>query len=123
MAKISKAKIKKHNEACALLDRGNLSMEERIFVMEHWHEGLTHDQSWAGAFFTPWELARDFRIEASAAGLRVLDLCAGIGILSYFTCIWGNYERDCTEIVCVERNTDYYEVGKKLLPEARWINF
>lgn len=123
MGKLSKAIFKNHREACALLDRGNLSTEERIFVIENWHEGVDNNQSWSGAFFTPWELARDFRLEAQGSGLRVLDLCAGIGILSYFACIWANFEAPAKEIVCVERNEAYVEAGKKLLPEARWICF
>jgi hypothetical protein len=27
-----------------------------------------------------------------------------------------------TELTCVEINPRYFEVGRKLLPEARWIN-
>ncbi|MCC8409897.1 hypothetical protein LJ707_13245 [Mucilaginibacter sp. UR6-1] len=30
--------------------------------------------------------------------------------------------RNCKDITCVELNPTYYEVGKKLLPEANWIN-
>lgn len=122
MRKISKPVIKKHKEACALLKKeGALTQDERIFVFENWHEGVDHDQSWAGAFFTPWDMAATgFRIEARAAGRRVIDLCAGIGILSYASCVWANFDT-ASEIVCVERNPHYVEVGKKVLPEARWI--
>lgn len=119
MAKLSKQEIKLHNQACDLLKKDFLNWDDRYFVLENWQESATHVNSAAGAFFTPPALARDFALEAG--GTRIIDLCAGIGSLSF--AIWSRYtwEEQKPEIVCVEINPAYVEVGKKILPEATWI--
>jgi hypothetical protein len=81
MAKISKEEAARHEEAEKLLEKDVLTISEREYVLEHWHEGARHLNSVAGAFFTPLELARDFAVEVT--GRRIIDLCAGIGRLSY----------------------------------------
>ncbi|WP_301765956.1 methyltransferase [Pseudomonas aeruginosa] len=48
-------------------------------------------------------------------GGTIIDLCAGIGRLS-FACSDG-----AKRIVCVEQNTEYAEVGKRVVPDAEWI--
>lgn len=111
--KLTKPQIKAHNEACEILKKDRLYEDEKIFVMENWQEGATNVNSAAGAFFTPWGLARDFSLEVS--GNRIIDLCAGIGTLAYFA-----YEEG-REITCVEINPEYVAVGKKIIPEANWI--
>ena len=50
----------------------------------------------------------------------MIDLCAGIGILS-FSYFHGIYHGVNPEITCVEINPDFVAIGKKLLPEANWI--
>lgn len=119
MAKLSKAQAKAHEAAVDLLAKDVLSEDDKFFVLENWQESAEHINSIAGAFFTPWELARDFSIEVS--GKRILDLCAGIGALSFLyrqSCLWERLE---PEIVCIERNPAYAAVGRKILPQARWI--
>lgn len=117
MAKLSKAQAKAHAEAEAILTKDRLTDDERLFVVDNWQESAKHINSIAGAFFTPWGLAQDFSIETAPG--RIIDLCAGIGTLALAT-MW-HHERRGTEIVCVEANPDYAAVGRKLLPEARWI--
>lgn len=119
MSKLTKAQAKAHAEAVKLLTKETLSHDERWFVLENWQESANHINSIAGAFFTPVGLARDFSIEVS--GKRILDLCAGIGSLSYLYLLARQWERLVPDIVCVEKNPGYVEVGRKLLPEARWI--
>lgn len=116
MAKLTKTETKRHNEACELLKKEVLTDDERIFVLENWNEGAHHMNGAAGAFFTPSGLAADFSIDAGG-GRRVIDLCAGIGSLSF----WLHLRGRASEIVCVEINPDYIAVGKKILPEATWI--
>jgi len=118
MSKLTKPQIAAHKQACELLRQDVLSEDDRWFVLENWQESATHINSAAGAFFTPLGLARDFRLEVH--GRRILDLCAGIGTLSFFlhpTC-WDDAKR---EIVCVDNNPDYVSVGRKIVPEATWI--
>jgi predicted RNA methylase len=117
MAKLTKAQAKAHQQACGLLEHERLSDDDKLFVLEHWQESAKHINTIAGAFFTPMGLARDLSVEVS--GKRIIDLCAGIGSLSFWcACRAWN---EPPEIVCVEMNADYAEVGRKLLPEARWI--
>ena len=81
MAKLTKARRKAHAEAEAILTKDKITDDERDFVFRSWHEGATHENGAAGAFFTPFDLACDFALDG--AGRRVIDLCAGIGVLSY----------------------------------------
>lgn len=122
MAKLTKAEAKAHNAAIDLLSKQILTEDDKEFVFRNWHEGATHINGQAGAFFTPIDLAFDFAIDA-LGGPRIIDLCAGIGALSY--ALW-NRNRFASEhpsrIVCVELNADYIAVGRKLLPEAEWIH-
>ncbi|MCR5943975.1 methyltransferase [Ochrobactrum sp. XJ1] len=119
MAKLTKKQRKCHAEAEALLslDR-RLNDEETRFVFDHWHEGADFNNGAAGAFFTPYDLAADFSLEVGAG--RIIDLCAGIGALSYFAYHRHQYNGP-TQLTCIERNPRYVEVGRKLLPEAEWI--
>lgn len=114
MSKITKRQASQHAQATALAERGDLSLDEKFFVLENWREDAQHMNGVAGAFFTPWELARDFAIEVS--GHRIIDLCAGIGTLGLLASI----DRE-VELVCVEINPDYVAVGRRILPQATWI--
>ncbi len=120
MAKLTKAQRKAHAEAEAILTKDRLTEDERDFVFQNWHEGANHINGAAGAFFTPWGLAADFALDAGSG--RIIDLCAGIGILSYFVHHRSRWGTQVADITCVEQNPRYVEVGRKLLPEARWIN-
>ena len=112
--KLAKAQAKLHKQAVALARAGRrLTLAERDFVLANFHEGAEHMHGLAGAFFTPAGLARDFAIEVPKRG-RILDLCAGIGALS-FACEW-----DDTEHVCVEINPAYVEIGRAVMPDATW---
>lgn len=115
MAKLSKEAAKKHQQALDLVHSDKvLSLDDRFFILENFHEAATNMNGLAGAFFTPEGLANDFSIEVSSCK-SLIDLCAGIGRLS-FHC------RDRAErIVCVEQNPEYAAVGKRVLPEAEWI--
>lgn len=120
MAKLSKAQAKRHAEAEAILKQDRLSDDDRLFMVEHWQESARHINTIAGAFFTPWDLARDFSLEVGPG--RIIDLCAGMGTLSLACWLHEKHGYGgTTEIVCVEANPDYAAVGRKLLPEARWI--
>lgn len=118
MARLSKNEARRHQEAEALLRKDVLTEDDRWEVFEAWQESAHHVNNLAGAFFTPMGLARDFSIEVPAG--RIIDLCAGIGALSFAVrnrCCYG--ER--VEITCVESNPAYVAVGRKLLPEAMWV--
>lgn len=120
MSKLTKQQAKSHAHACDLLSKEVLTLKERLFVLENWHEGARHINSAAGAFFTPSGLARDLSLEV--AGHRIIDLCAGIGALAFAAHQRSAvFRSETVEITCVEINPDYLEVGRKVLPEANWI--
>ena len=118
MAKLSKLEAKRHLEACKILQQNDIDFDSAWDVYEHWQASAHHVNSVAGAFFTPIRLARDFDLEVS--GRRIIDLCAGIGALSFMTYHSSRHEKR-PEIVCIETNPDYVDAGRKLLPEATWI--
>lgn len=121
MAKLTKAEAKAHAQACDLLTKPALTDDDKDFVLKNWNEGANHVNGAAGAFFTPFDMAFDFTIDAigqGGYGGRVIDLCAGIGMLSY--AVWHRSHQK-ERITCVERNPDYLAVGQKILPEAEWI--
>lgn len=115
MAKIPKEAAKRHNQALDLVKSDKrLSLDDRLFILENFHEGATNMNGLAGAFFTPEGLARDLSIEVAECD-SIIDLCAGIGRLS-FACM-----HSAKRIVCVEQNPEYAEVGRRVMPEAEWI--
>ncbi|MCP1843942.1 SAM-dependent methyltransferase [Bradyrhizobium sp. USDA 4524] len=123
MAKLTKVEAKAHAEAVELLKKDVLTYDEKLFVLDNWHEGANHINGSAGAFFTPTGLAGDFAIDAGSG--RMIDLCAGIGALAFHVFWRGYYGRSQgepeREIVCIERDPAYVAVGRKVLPEAQWI--
>lgn len=125
MSKLTKPQIRAHEEALRLLERGSLTHEETLFVYSNYREDAEHINSKTGAFFTPFGLATDFTLHIPyiyEKTIKIIDLCAGIGVLSYAASLEGNgWSRCYSDITCVEINPDYVEVGKKLLPEATWI--
>lgn len=119
MAKLTKPQAKAHQKACDLLKKDVLTEDDKFFVLENWQESATHINSSAGAFFTPFDLARDFAIETFPG--RVIDLCAGIGMLSFAMRCKHQWDKAPLDLTCIEINPDYVAVGRKILPEARWI--
>jgi hypothetical protein len=117
LAKLTKQQYKLHNQAVEILNKETLTFNDKLFVYQNWNESAESINSQAGAFFTPIGLAQDFSLEI-IENESLIDLCAGIGMLSFFAYHWKN----CKEITCVELNPKYVEVGKKLLPEATWLN-
>lgn len=122
MAKLSKAQAKAHREALDLLAKDRLTLEELDFFYENYNEAAEHEVGAGGAFFTPLSLASDFRLDVWQGG-RIVDICAGIGALSHVILNWNHWsERETPpEITCIELNPRYVEIGRKLLPQARWI--
>ena len=114
---LSKTAAKLHRQACELVGLPrDLDVEERMFVLDNFQESQTATHNLDGAFFSPFGIARDIAIHTS--GGRIVDLCAGIGRLGFHVDTWGGPAR---ELTCVERNAEYARVGRKILPEARWI--
>lgn len=119
MSRLTKAQAKAHQQACDILNKDALTEDDKFFVLENWQESASHINTTAGAFFTPIELAMDFALEAHEG--RVIDLCAGIGMLSFAMTMRNVYNTPPLDITCIEINPDYAAVGRKILPQANWI--
>lgn len=95
-------------------------------VSSSWPTGARtphHEVGRAGAFFTPFDLALDLALDVT--GHRVVDLCAGIGVLAYACARRHRWDEasgaPALQLTCVEVNPDYVRVGRKVLPEATWV--
>lgn len=123
MAKLTRIQTKAHEKALEILKQETLTHEDKEFVFDNWHEGANHNQSLTGSFFTPLDLAFDAMLEVGGYNceLNVLDMCAGIGALSYAAIMRNQYNNCKVNVTCLELNPDYIEVGKKLVPEANWV--
>jgi len=121
VAKLTKAEAKLHAEAIERLAQPTLSWEDRDFIEANWQESANNVNSAAGAFFTPTAMARDFALEVIQfhdRPTRVLDLCAGIGTLS--RAVQWRHAID-PDLTCVEINDQYAEIGRAMVPDAKWI--
>lgn len=64
-------------------------------------------------------MASDFRLEL--CGRNILDLCAGIGSLSFYVAHWPYNCDYIPNITAIEINPDFVEIGRQLLPQINWI--
>ena len=120
MAKLSKRKWALHKEAQHMVDgTADLSFENRQFILENWSPLAQQDVGVAGIFFTPMQIGYEIQIEIPHEG-RILDLFAGTGRLAFNTLKYA-YENDAIEMVCIENNPEFVKVGKRVLPQATWI--
>lgn len=122
MAKLTKEEAKSHVLAEELAQKESLTYAEKLFVLENWQESAHNVNTLSGAFFTPFGLAIEFALEANFyQDCRIIDLCAGIGTLSLAILDKHRFRENEIEIVCVEKNPEYVALGKKIIPEATWI--
>jgi len=122
MSKLSKTQLAMHREAEARLEKAVLNDEDREFIFTNWHPSAETNTTAASAFFTPVNLAFDFEIDAPASG-RILDACAGIGVLSWALSVRSRYKHNGSypDITAIEKNPAFIAIGRKLLPWVTWI--
>jgi len=114
MARVTKRESTNHNRVMELVHSDmQLTQDDKEFIFNNYRgDGIGA----TGAFFTPEMLAWDFILDAGCNG-DCIELCAGIGRLSYYQFLRNNP----THITCVELNPEYVMIGKRVLPEAEWI--
>lgn len=52
----------------------------------------------------------------------VVDMCAGIGVLSHAALTRDTYNNNINKIICLERDSRYIEIGKNLLKATKIQN-
>lgn len=116
MAGIPKPDLDNHYRAMDLIHSDKeLSFDEKLYILQYFREDMNTAYTKIGAFFTPMDMAIEFAM--CVASKSAIELCAGIGVLSFFT----YHHNHCKNLTCVEYNREYVEVGKRVLPEANWI--
>lgn len=122
--KLSKPDSRIQERCIELLKKDKLTPQEREYVLINYNEGASNNNSVAGAFFTPigmaFEFSNDVIMSMNGDTVSIIDLCAGIGMLSYAITTKLKNQGIKFRCVCVEYNPEYYEIGKKLIPEAEW---
>ena len=119
--KLSKQQVKEQKQIYDLIQSNDRFTDDELeMIYEKFNEGYLQDVTSSSAYFTPLDLAYDFALMAGRYGV-VVDMCAGIGVLSFAARIRDTYEKNIRKIVAIERNEVYYNIGKKLLPEVDWI--
>lgn len=118
--KLSKAEIKICDEVFKRIEKEKLTFEDKEYIYENFNAGFLGDVTTNSAYFTPLDMAYDFGLFCYRSGVMV-DMCAGIGTLTFAARTRDTYENKIKKSICIERNQDYIEVGKKLLPDAEWI--
>lgn len=119
--KLTRTQQKQHDIAMALLEKeGPLSWEDVDLFYDNFYPAAVSDITRNSAFFTPTSLVHDFNINYN--GKRIVDLCAGIGVLSFYK-YWNmkNWDKIDAQYTCIEWNPVYVEIGKKLFPQGEWI--
>lgn len=124
MTKISKFALNNHQKAMDLVElERDLTISEKEFILENFLEEAVVNINWSGAYFTGADLAWEFGLcvtdnpDNIDDRETVVDLCAGIGSLGFH--LLQRFEH--IDLICVEMNEDFVKVGRKLLPNAKWI--
>lgn len=119
MAKLTKAQAKAHTQACDLIHSDTpLNDDQKEFILNNWNEAATSLNTNSGAHFTPLDMASDVALEVCSDS-TLLDLCAGIGVLG-LSAVWRGRVKE-SDLTLIEYDPAYITVGKRLLPNANWI--
>src|SRR6476646_138473 len=100
-------------------------IKEQKTILDKFNEQYIGDVTESSAYFTPVLLALDFALMVPTHGV-IVDLCAGIGVLSWAAMMRDSYEGNIKKIICIERDQKYLEIGKKLVQsnkhtEVIWV--
>lgn len=114
MGKLSKREIKRQQEVQTVLQKEHLTIDEIEYIYENYDPGYDTNVSEKGIYFTPLDLAQDFALFAPKHG-HIVDLCGGIGMLSYKLICMSYYHNPIESITIIEQNKRFCEIGTKLL--------
>jgi 23S rRNA U2552 (ribose-2'-O)-methylase RlmE/FtsJ len=119
MPKLTKKDTKIWTEIQDLLNSTALTDDQIQFVFANYRPDMSVNSSKVSACFTPQSIAQEFSVACDYdEDSVVVDLAAGIGSLSYGMV---NYGKKSKRVVAVEFVKEFYDIGRKLLPEVEWI--
>lgn len=118
MGKITRAESNLHDEACALIAKVDRDEDDLEFIFQNWNPMAEHNVGKGGIYFTPAEIAHEFAVHAGFG--RVIDLCGGIGVLTW--AVHRLHPEDWNKYVVVEREEKFVNIGRQLLPWAVWYH-
>ena len=122
--RITKQQWQRHEAAVRLIEsKGELSWPQVEYVLEHWQPAATNDLVKAGMFFTPMGMAWDIAAmhHLVGEGGSHIDLCAGIGRLTYNWVRLHEHDKRPSRFVAVELNQRNVEIGRRILPMVEWV--
>jgi hypothetical protein len=121
MAKLSKQELKNHAEAERLAGLSRrLTNAEQYFILEHFRPGAGA-KTYGQMFFTPLDLAGELAVHRLEGRGTVVDIGAGIGALTRSCIDYGMLDPKKPKYVCIERSPRNVEIGRKVVPEAEWV--
>jgi hypothetical protein len=115
MGRLSKASLKLQKEVRALLERPEpWSPEEIDWIYENYDPAMDDNVTERGVFFTPLDLAMDAALFTNRNG-HLVDMCAGIGGLSFSLLTRNFHHETIKSITLVEFNPVFTEMSRRLL--------
>lgn len=91
--KLSKRDLKEQQSIYDLIQsKDKFSFEELERIYTDFNEGFLQDVTANSVYFTPLDMAYDFALMAQGFGV-VVDMCAGIGVLSFAALTRDTYEK------------------------------
>ena len=116
MPKLTKVQLRDNNLINDLVYSDKpLTQDERFFILEH-YTPTPKIVTAINAFFTPIGLAHEAYLYMNDWGV-IVDIGAGIGRLTYYQLM-----KRPKEVIAVELEPDFVRIGKRVCPEATWIN-
>lgn len=113
--KLTKAQLRTAASVKERLDQPTLTPDDAIYVMENYHEGTSCDVAGAAAHFTPPDMAYDHALFVHKSGCHIVDISAGIGMLSFACMIRNYYGPPIKSVTLLELNPTYVEIGKRVV--------
>jgi len=115
----AKQQVKLHDETIDIIRSGSFNTNYILDNIDNIDPFLLSpkEAKKGNAFFTPVEIAFHIMPWSNVDNSIILDLCAGIGVLSFVH----SYRNPSNKYICVENNPLFVEIGKLIVPQATWI--
>lgn len=116
--RLTRKQTKVHDDVMRILQGDRLTEDECDYVLDNFRPSATTNTTKSAAFFTPRSVAIEISVMCDCDDEIVVDLGAGIGSLARGLLDGGRRPK---KIVCIEQNPNFVAIGRKVVPEATWI--